>query len=625
MRINNLKISTKVALGFGGVLLMLLMIATYNYFSIKHIDVMGEQVARNNGHNVFVINKEIDHLKWVNKLNELFLNDEMHSVQVQTDDHKCGFGKWLYGEEGKKMAAEDKELALLLEKIKEPHRQLHETAIAIDKTYVGFDPALKGLFAERWIDHLKWVKNLSYSLLTGEKFKGGLDPQKCAFGKWYYSYKTDEPQLRSLLDGWEEPHILLHKSAQKIATKMANGKLAVARNIYSNETLPALHKLAGRYNETKGWVDDNVAKQNVAKEIFQNDTMAALASTQLLLGKIRGYIEDKSTHATVQMGKDIDTTILFVSVISIIAFLIGVGSAWYIIRAISKPLITATNGLSESAAEVASTSMQIGASSEELAEGATEQAASLEETSASLEEIASMTRQNADNAHQAEKMAEEAGRIVSKVEQHMDEMATAINEITKSSEQTGNIIKTIDEIAFQTNLLALNASVEAARAGEAGAGFAVVADEVRNLAMRAAEAARNTGALIDETITTVREGHELTLVTQEAFKENVEISSKIGSFVKEIALASEEQSRGISQVNVAATEMDKVTQQTAANAQECASASERLRTQDERLRDYVDQVKELVYGVNKKRANEEEVHAAIDARQALMATAMLSE
>ena len=101
-------------------------------------------------------------------------------------------------------------------------------------------------------------------------------------------------------------------------------------------------------------------------------------------------------------------------------------------------------------------------------------------------------------------------------------MGKAIGEITKSSEETGKIIKTIDEIAFQTNLLALNAAVEAARAGEAGAGFAVVADEVRNLAMRAAEAAKNTSNLIENTIKAVKSGSELTRVTQEAFKKNVE-------------------------------------------------------------------------------------------------------
>ena len=121
-----------------------------------------------------------------------------------------------------------------------------------------------------------------------------------------------------------------------------------------------------------------------------------------------------------------------------------------------------------------------------------------------------MTKQNADNANQAKAMMTETKQIVEKVDSQMNEMTEAIAEITKTSEETGKIIKTIDEIAFQTNLLALNAAVEAARAGEAGAGFAVVADEVRNLALRAAEAARNTNSLIDNTIKAVKQGNELT-------------------------------------------------------------------------------------------------------------------
>jgi methyl-accepting chemotaxis protein len=620
MRINDLKISTKIALGFGGVLSMLLMIAVFNYFSIKHIDDLGAEVARNNDNDIFVLNKEIDHLKWVSKLNELFLFEEVQSVQVQTDDHKCSFGRWLYGEAGKRMAAKDPEIAALLSEIEEPHKRLHESAIKIDKTYVAFDKNLHALLSDRWIDHLKWVKDLSNSLLTGDSFKGGLDPTQCAFGKWYYAYKTDDPQLKALLTNWEEPHLQLHLSAQKIVAVTDKKNGFFAKNVYQTETMPALEKLAESYHATASWVDNNIARQKEAEAIFQGDTMGALADVQNLLGKIRSQLGDKSDIASALLEKDIDSTTKLTSIISLIAFILGVGSALYIIRAISKPLIRATKGLSESADEVASTSLQIGASSEELADGAAEQAASLEETSASLEEISSMTRQNADNAHHAEKMAAESERIVAKVEQHMEEMANAINAITKSSEQTGNIIKTIDEIAFQTNLLALNASVEAARAGEAGAGFAVVADEVRNLAMRAAEAARNTGALIDATIKTVRDGHELTLVTQKAFKENIEISAKISSFVKEIALASEEQSRGISQVNIATTEMDKVTQQTAANAQECASAAERLREQDECLREYVDQVKKLVYGTRNNTIHIDEESASRELSKPLMVT-----
>ena len=194
--------------------------------------------------------------------------------------------------------------------------------------------------------------------------------------------------------------------------------------------------------------------------------------------------------------------IMIIGLISAVVF--GILIAFLITRSITIPIRRIIVGLSDGSDQVASAAGQVSAGSQSLAEGASEQAASLEETSSSLEEMSSMTKQNADNANQAKAKMREAEQIVDKVDHHMGEMAGAIGEITKSSEETGKIIKTIDEIAFQTNLLALNAAVEAARAGEAGAGFAVVADEVRNLAMRASEAAKNTGSLIENTIRAVR-------------------------------------------------------------------------------------------------------------------------
>ena len=179
-----------------------------------------------------------------------------------------------------------------------------------------------------------------------------------------------------------------------------------------------------------------------------------------------------------------------------------------------------------------------------------------------------MTKQSADNANQAKAMMNEAKTVFQGANTQMTNLAEAIGQITRSSEETGKIIKTIDEIAFQTNLLALNAAVEAARAGEAGAGFAVVADEVRNLALRAAEAARNTSELIEKTIKAVKNGNEMTASTQEAFRANAEHSGKISQLEDEIATASEEQAHGIQQVNTAVAEMDKGTQQTAATAEE---------------------------------------------------------
>ncbi len=253
--------------------------------------------------------------------------------------------------------------------------------------------------------------------------------------------------------------------------------------------------------------------------------------------------------------------------------------------------------LQDSADEIAATSQQIGVSSHELDEASSEQAASIEETSASLEEIASMTRQNAENAGLAKNKVEEARKITATLDQHMDQMTSAIENITKSSEETGKINKTIDEIAFQTNLLALNAAVEAARAGEAGAGFAVLADEVRNLALRASEAAQNTSSLIEETIKAVKNGNELTSATREIFKQNVDVSEIIGNLVDEIAVASQEQNHGIAQLNTAAAEMDKVTQQTSVNADQSASAAMELERRDEKLRQCVARLEGMVQGV----------------------------
>ncbi len=270
--------------------------------------------------------------------------------------------------------------------------------------------------------------------------------------------------------------------------------------------------------------------------------------------------------------------------------------ALLIARSISAPIKRIIEGLNEGSDQVASASGQVSAASQSLAEGASEQAASIEETSSSLEEISSMTKQNAEHAGQANTLMDGTKQVVGSANASMTEMVTSMQEITKASEETGKIIKTIDEIAFQTNLLALNAAVEAARAGEAGAGFAVVADEVRNLALRAAEAARNTADLIEGTTKKVQDGSTLVERTSEEFGKVEESAVKVAELVGEIAAASREQSEGIDQVNQAVTDMDKVTQQNAANAEESASSSEEMNAQAEQMKQMVNDLVVLVEG-----------------------------
>jgi methyl-accepting chemotaxis protein len=207
-----------------------------------------------------------------------------------------------------------------------------------------------------------------------------------------------------------------------------------------------------------------------------------------------------------------------------------------------------------------------------------------------------MTRKNADNATQTRAMMEEAKVIVEKASSELNHMISAVDEITKTSEEIGKIIKTIDAIAFQTNLLALNAAVEAARAGEAGAGFSVVAEEVRNLAIRAAEAAKSTNTMIENSLKAVKRGGELTRSTQEAFMANKDIAMKIAVLIDEIETASQEQAQGIDQINKAVVEMDTVVQRNAASAEESASASEEMNAQAVQLTHFVRELTEVVGG-----------------------------
>lgn len=239
------------------------------------------------------------------------------------------------------------------------------------------------------------------------------------------------------------------------------------------------------------------------------------------------------------------------------------------------------------AEQVASASLQVSTGGQSLSQGASEQASSLEEISSNLQEMSSMTKQNALNAREANGVSIVTRDSADKGVESMNRMSEAINKIKTSSDATAKIVKTIDEIAFQTNLLALNAAVEAARAGDAGKGFAVVAEEVRNLAMRSAEAAKNTANLIEEAVKNSENGVAINSEVLTNFRDITEKINRVSHVVAEIAAASEQQDVGIHQVNIAVEQLNQVTQQNAANAEESASAAEEMSSQSEEMRSIV--------------------------------------
>ena len=309
--------------------------------------------------------------------------------------------------------------------------------------------------------------------------------------------------------------------------------------------------------------------------------------------------DDFTKEALPQATRAKIMTITGMALGSIAALALGIVLSLSIIR----PITRVADGLNESSERVATASGQVSASSQELARGTSGQAASIEETSSSLEEMSSMTKHNAENANQANQIMNETKGILNRANDSMEHLVLSMGEISTASDETSKIIKTIDEIAFQTNLLALNAAVEAARAGEVGAGFAVVADEVRNLAMRAAEAAKNTENLIAGTVKKVRDGSELLQTTSSEFSQVAISVSKMGELIGEVSAASSEQTQGIDQINRAVSEIEKVVQQNAASAEQSASASEEMNVQAEQMKVFVGDLQSLLEGSRGDRTN----------------------
>lgn len=265
----------------------------------------------------------------------------------------------------------------------------------------------------------------------------------------------------------------------------------------------------------------------------------------------------------------------------IAALLTSAALAFVIVRSTSRVLTGAVYELRGGAAQVSTAATQLSASSQSLSTGAQTQAAALEETAASMEEMASMTRQNAQNSQQGAQLMNDVDRRVTESDAVLNAMVTSMRDIRESSQQVSKIIKTIDEIAFQTNILALNAAVEAARAGAAGMGFAVVADEVRSLAHRSAQAARDTSALIEASIANAQQGDQRVHEVAAAFSTITTTVSEAKRLVDDVSDACQKQTQGLDQVSRAMSQLEQLTQRTAANAEECAAASEELTAQAE--------------------------------------------
>lgn len=305
-----------------------------------------------------------------------------------------------------------------------------------------------------------------------------------------------------------------------------------------------------------------------------------------VIGELDGIIQLASKSGVAksdQIARNSFNTLISFTIAGCLVLAISLGFAFAMYRSIARLLDKRLNELSEASKQIRSGSAQIASASTDVADGASRQAAAIEESSSASEEMASQIRLTTENVKELNRLSELTASSMKASHKALKQTAEALKQVVANSESAMKIIKHIDEIAFQTNLLALNAAVEAARAGEAGAGFAVVAEEVRSLAMRAAEASKETQHVIETVVEAVSRVNELSEESLKLFYKMGEDAKKVTDLVKEIRDAAEEQAKGVDQLNQALNELNQVVQDNASRAEELAAVSEELDAQSELL------------------------------------------
>jgi len=495
--------------------------------------------------------------------------------------------------------------------------------------------------------HYAWRQSLTESVMLGHEFTGSLDPGACALGQWYNSEEAknmNDPELLEMLEKLDGPHEAIHSEAKNVVAFVQAGDFDAARDYLETVILPnttevisVLTEMQQRYNDL---VDAKDAESIRLVETTQvlNTTLIILAVvicfilalyisgliskplvvlsafmkkagstgditlTPLDLETIRKYSRVKD-----EIGQTIDGASAFIKHVTTIA-----GELEHIangdlttdismlsdndimgksVKQMVDNLRNMFEGISASTSKVSLSAEQVADGAQSLAQGATQQAAAIEQLSTSIAVISEKTKANAGTAEETSKLSEAIILDAEKGSRKMNEMIGAVSEINEASKDISKIIKTIDDLAFQTNILALNAAVEAARAGQHGKGFAVVAEEVRNLASKSAEAAKDTGTKIQNTMEKADLGSCIVEETAISLREIVSGITEASRLVTEIAKSSEEQSQGISQINIGIDQVAQVIQQNSATAQQSAAASQEMSGQSSVLEKLIAQFK----------------------------------
>ncbi|MBF0621253.1 MAG: CZB domain-containing protein [Magnetococcales bacterium] len=471
----------------------------------------------------FLAQKETDHLVWSNKVIDAILEGK-NALTVQLDPKKCGLGRFIYGAEGKGVAASNDKMAQILNEIEPNHRKLHQAGDKIQRAMASGDmEQAKALYKSEAVPVLEAVR-------------GALNRMK-------------------------------HEAEEALKQR------AAASTIYAQETIPNLQEVQHLLHEMNTIAKDNILSEDqmlhnaeMTRTVVIIVSLIALAVglgvAIFMPGTITGPIKRSIDFAAKVASGDLSRRLKEDRQDE-------VGQLTHSLDDMVIRLREVVGMVRQSADTVSTGSAELKHASSGMAQGASEQAASIEETSAAMEEIASNIAQSSDNAVTTERIAQNSSK-------NSEEGGKAVTEAVQAMRNIAEKISLVEDIARQTNLLALNAAIEAARAGEHGKGFAVVAAEVRKLAERSQVAASEITQLSSSSLAVSERAGTL-------LESLVPDIRKTAGLVQEISAASQEQNQGADQVNQALQQLDQVIQQNAGTAEEIASTSDLLNQEADQL------------------------------------------
>lgn len=639
MKWKNFKLSRKFFIGFGTIIILLSVAIFWALNGIGSIVDNAEEVIAGNKLRNDLEHKYVQHLEWAHKVSEMLTNDEIANLDVQMDPNKCAFGIWYNGEGRKEAEALVPGLKEILVQMEESHKNLHASAVNIEKVFVQADRTIGQFLREKKSDHLLWVKKVSDALINDEtRIDVQTDPTKCSLGKWLEGDDVkvlieDYPEFKGMIEKIHPYHNSLHNSVIDIERSLKQNNRSSVKVIFKTQTHENAQNTLAVINEMIVWNNNHLDGMDKANKIFANETIPNL-------NKLRGFftelIEESKDNILTDdvMLKGANKTrsglLIFGLIVLAFAVILSVIISRGIIDPLKKGILFArqvaegnldatvdidqddeigqladalkgmvvklrdiVSNIISGSNNIASASQQVSSSAQQLSQGASEQASSVEEVSSTMEQMAANIQQNTDNAQQTDKMSQSVNDGINEVSDRAEKVVAANRVIADK-------IQIINDIAFQTNILALNAAVEAARAGEHGKGFAVVAAEVRKLAERSKVAA-------EEIVDLAQNSLELAEGAGKKMEETLPQVEKTGKLVQEIAAASLEQNNGATQVNNAVQQLNTVTQQNSAASEELSTSSEEMAAQADQLKDLVAYFKIHSNG----RGKAENVHSSI--------------